>query len=273
MFPDSTAGLQRSDRHRRDAGRAACGPLGTEGHFDRVFRRHPVGGVYRAASDHGTVVAARVGRACLSRASRRWRTAGRAAKAGAHRGNPPGDPGNHLPRASLKGASAIVLHNRAITHFNCGEFPPALTDTARAEAIYQQQCTGVSWELDTMRTFALWSLGYLGDVIELRRRQEQLVKDARDRKARYALTNFLSYTTLFAPLAADNVEEARGQLEEARQGWTSQGYYVQTHAIHVGQILVDFYLDRPQAVWGLLNEHWWRYRWAALLQIQIIRIF
>src|ERR1039457_3172355 len=105
MFPDSAAGLQRSDRHRRDAGRAACGPVGTGGHFDRGFRRHPVGGVYRAAADHGTVVAARVGRACLSRASRRWRTAGRAAKAGAHRGNPPGDPGNHLPRASLKGST------------------------------------------------------------------------------------------------------------------------------------------------------------------------
>ncbi len=170
-------------------------------------------------------------------------------------------------------SQAIVLHDRGVSSFDFAEFRQSVDYMDRAQAIYQKSCTGVYWELDTVRTFALWSLGYLGELGELRRRQVSLVKEARARNARYALTNFQTYTTLFAPLAAEDLAAAQEQLDEARRGWTPRGYYIQTHTMHFGQILLDFYLGRAQAVWDLLAQEWWNYRTSALLQIQIIRTF
>ena len=57
------------------------------------------------------------------------------------------------------------------------------------------------------------------------------------------------------------------------RGWTAHGYYIQTHTVHFGQILLDFYLGRAKAVWDLLRSEWWSYRTSVLLHIQIIRTF
>jgi serine/threonine protein kinase len=170
-------------------------------------------------------------------------------------------------------AHAVSLHDRGCAHFLFAEFRQGQEKCDEAEIAYHRNCTGVAWEIDTMRTFAMWSLGYLGEVVELRRRQEKLMKDARERNARYALTNFQTYVNLFAPLADDNPEQAIEYLLEARQGWTPRGFYVQTHAMDGGQILLDFYLDRPQAVWDLVRSKWWSYHFSILMQIQIIRTF
>src|SRR5207302_2291126 len=107
----------------------------------------------------------------------------------------------------------------------------------------------------------------------LRRRQERLINDARERNARYALTNLQTYVNLFAPLAADDSAEAIEYLLESRQSWTPRGFYVHTHAMDGGQILLDFYLDRPQAVWDLVRAQWWGYHRSVLMQCQIIRTF
>ena len=176
-------------------------------------------------------------------------------------------------RSAQPYARAIVRHDRGVSSFDFARFRESVEFMDQADAAYQKDCKGVYWEMDTVRTFALWSLGYLGNLVEMRRRQATLVKQARERNARYALTNFTTYTTLFAPLAAENPEEAREQLEEARRGWTPRGYYIQTHTMHFGQILLDFYLGRPQAVLDLLKREWFSYRTSVLMQIQIIRTF
>ena len=74
-------------------------------------------------------------------------------------------------RSNQPYARAIVLHDRGVSSFDFARFRQSVEFMDRAEAAYQQDCKGVFWEIDTIRTFALWSLGYLGNLVEVRRRQ------------------------------------------------------------------------------------------------------
>ena len=69
--------------------------------------------------------------------------------------------------------------------FLIGRYRSALEFSNRAEAIFRDRCTGVIWELDTARIFALWSLWSLGRLAELGIRCQDIFQEARERGDRY----------------------------------------------------------------------------------------
>src|SRR5439155_971931 len=67
--------------------------------------------------------------------------------------------------------TAWVSLARGIADFTIGKWKLGLTSCDRADEIFRERCIGVTWELDTAHTFALWSLVYMGEVAELGRRR------------------------------------------------------------------------------------------------------
>src|SRR5262249_53539182 len=73
--------------------------------------------------------------------------------------------------------------------FMQGRWMDGYAKSAEAEAIFRDQCTGASWELDTARFVSLWSDFYRGDLDDLFRRVPALVREAEARGDSYAITN------------------------------------------------------------------------------------
>ena len=79
--------------------------------------------------------------------------------------------------ATLSEGAAATLEGRWKTAHEACE---------RAEATFRDRCTGVTWEMETLRWLSLWSLCYLGGLAELGRRIPTRLREARERGDLYA---------------------------------------------------------------------------------------
>ena len=60
---------------------------------------------------------------------------------------------------------AVVLMNQGfVAYLGAGDWAAARRDCEQAEALLLSHCTGVSWEIDTTRLFALWAMTCLGTL-------------------------------------------------------------------------------------------------------------
>ena len=78
-----------------------------------------------------------------------------------------------------------------------------------------RSCTNVAWELASSQAFALYSLGFLGELEELSRRVDAAHKDAVDRGDLYAAMNVRTGSSHYVRLAADDPEASRRESSEA----------------------------------------------------------
>ena len=93
----------------------------------------------------------------------------------------------------------------------------------RAEVLFRDHCTGVTWERDTGQNFALWALYQMGEFAELRRRWTVLYREAQERGDLYAASNLSTLYATLIKLAGDQRPEAEDELEAflaARNGRT-----------------------------------------------------
>lgn len=106
---------------------------------------------------------------------------------------------------------------RGIIAYFAAELDESLATLTVSEALFREQTTATAWEQNTVRVFHLWALRHAGELVRLRRRLEENIRDARDRGDRYAETTMIR-TCVRAWLCHDQVERARDEL--ARTTWT-----------------------------------------------------
>jgi hypothetical protein len=153
-----------------------------------------------------------------------------------------------------------------------GRWPEALDFCDQAELIFRERCTGVTWELDTTHTFALWSLTYMGRITELRRRRKTLLKEARERGDLYAQANLSTYIMSLDRLGADDPEGARNELQDGMSSWSQRGFHVQHHNATLAQTLIDLYCGNGLAAYERTRDVFPAYRKSFLLRVQQVRI-
>ncbi len=106
----------------------------------------------------------------------------------------------------------ILQLARAIVAYLEGRWKETRAFAEPAEAIFRDHCTGVAWEVDTARIFSLWSLNYLGEIGELRRRWSELMKDAKERGDMYMTGTLGTLMMAIVRLADDDLESAQDEL-------------------------------------------------------------
>jgi eukaryotic-like serine/threonine-protein kinase len=153
-----------------------------------------------------------------------------------------------------------------------GSWRAGLESSDRAEQIFRDRCVGVSWELDTARTFSLWCLNFMGEMAELSRRCHDLIAEARNRGDLFVLTNVQTFNMAVVRLAADDTDGGRGDLDDAVGHWSQQGYHVQHQNVLLGRVHIELYAGNADAARKQVVKNWLAF-WNSLMgQIQNARI-
>jgi len=155
--------------------------------------------------------------------------------------------------------------------FLIGRYRSGLELLNRAEAIFRERCTGVIWELDTTRIFALWSLFYLGRLTELGDRCHEIFHEARERGDRYMVATPGPFVGTVVRLAEDDVEGARRFAGDALGQWSQQGFHIQHLNFYYGSLYTDLYAGDADGAWRRINETKPLLESSLLLRIQQVQ--
>jgi hypothetical protein len=126
----------------------------------------------------------------------------------------------------------------------------------RCEEIFREQCTGVTWELDTAHVVAFRSLTFLGRLRELSERLPRLLKEASERDDLFATTSLQTRYGWVVNLMADEPGRARRQLRAAADAWSHQGFHLQHYFQLVGETDISLYQGSGLVAWENLVERW-----------------
>jgi serine/threonine protein kinase len=142
----------------------------------------------------------------------------------------------------------------------------------RGERILREECTGVAFELDNAVYCTLFSLFFLGEVGELRRRIPGFLKDADDRGDLYSGTNLRVRVSYLAQLAAGRVDDARRELSDAIEHWSRRGFHNQHWWNLLGRAQIELYSGDGPAAWKIVASGWPALARSFVLRIQLISL-
>jgi hypothetical protein len=165
----------------------------------------------------------------------------------------------------------MTFFARAGATFLLGEWKSARAWLDRADEILRSRCTGVAWELDTVRYAALWNLMHLGELKEMRRRLPSLIAEARERGDLLATVNLRIYMSIVS-LADHDPAEAERELTDAMSKWTGKGFNTQ-HAMALrARLHMLLYRGEIAAARKLVATAWPFLGRSMLFRLQITRI-
>ncbi len=168
---------------------------------------------------------------------------------------------------------AMLLMGRGIAALLRGDWSATIGCCDRAVTkLVDGQCFGATWELSTARTFSLWALQYQGNLVELARRQPELMREAEETNDLFATLNFGTQVMAHLQLAAGQPEESLRRLERDRQRLSNRGFFVQHHNYWLASTYTLLYLGRGHEALRCIEGQWRNYRSAFLSQVQQIRV-
>jgi serine/threonine protein kinase/tetratricopeptide (TPR) repeat protein len=125
-----------------------------------------------------------------------------------------------------------------------------------AERIFSQECSGVSWELATVRIFPLWDLLHSGRYAELCRRASILSQEGTDRGDLYQTITIALGPQPVCELIVGRPDAALRTIEEALRRWTRRDDNVQIAIAVFVRAWIDLYQGMAAAAWELLDREW-----------------
>jgi serine/threonine protein kinase len=190
-----------------------------------------------------------------------------------------------LPRtlALIKEASAVaddIAHPHALAlaklaaalaGYYSGNFRDAAANCEAAGGILQERCTGVAWELNTVRTIHLSSIYYLGQLAHLTERVPAHLREAIDHGDLYAATDLSVGRANAAWLVRDDVNGAREAIKRVMQQWSSKGFHAQHFLALLAEGQIDLYAGEPQRMLRLLDERWSEVAHSLILRVRLNR--
>ncbi|MFT3766669.1 MAG: AAA family ATPase [Minicystis sp.] len=160
-------------------------------------------------------------------------------------------------------AAAGTLEGRWKTGYRASE---------EAESTFRDRCTGVTWEVATMRWFSLWSLSYLGGIAELSRRIPARLHEARERGDLYAVICHATGLANLVWLAEDDPEAARERSHEALARWSRKTFHVEHWWAMLADRQADLYAGDVETAYRMVNEQWRDLDDSLLLMVQLTRL-
>ncbi|HEY4086600.1 MAG TPA: protein kinase [Bryobacteraceae bacterium] len=153
-------------------------------------------------------------------------------------------------------AHAFLSFAHGMVGFLQGNWRESQEHFRQAEQVFTQDCTGVAWELATMRLFPLWNLLHMGHYKELRRLAPALRQDGRERGDLYLSTSIGSGPHPAAELMAGHPDEAMALLDEALSRWTRQKYSLQFVTAANIRAWIHLYKGEGNRALEFLNREW-----------------
>ncbi|HEY3818807.1 MAG TPA: AAA family ATPase [Polyangiaceae bacterium] len=153
-------------------------------------------------------------------------------------------------------ASAWLPFARATAAFGEGRWRECVARCDEARARFRADCTNVSWELASTQAFALYALGFLGELRELGHRVEAAHRDAIERGDLYAAMNVQTGSSHYVRLAADDDGASRRESSEALRAWSRRGFHQQHLLDLFTQTETDLYVGDMHGAHARVRARW-----------------
>ena len=151
-----------------------------------------------------------------------------------------------------------------------GRWPGALAHHQRAREEFHANCTGITWELNTIRLVAGIALFFHGRLGDLSREVNKAVQEGRQRGDFYARLCTLGVPNVVW-LMEDDVEGARRNMEIISE-WSQKGFHIPHLFYHYSQVQADLYVGDWSQAFQRLVSIWPRVTSSGLLRLEIIRV-
>ncbi len=169
-------------------------------------------------------------------------------------------------------ARGLTKMVRGASSFMLGQWKAAQTFLDEAEQLLRSQCTGTSWERDTVHNFLLWALFQMGELAELRRRWTVMYKEAQERGDLFAASMLTSFYKTMIKLTANEAPDSEAQLEAAASPTGGRPLTLQNSSAFDALIGLYFYRGDFNTAWAQIQTMWPEYSRSMLDRIQMIRI-
>jgi hypothetical protein len=169
-------------------------------------------------------------------------------------------------------ARTFAIATEGIALYLNGRFREARDKLVRTMGMLQDGSTGLVQEGVTARTFMIQALAFLGSFKELRRWQEEGLREALARGDVYAAVNLRIGLPNLAWLVQDRPDLAESEMHAAMQEWSTRGFHNEhCYALmaHVGVALYARDVEKGHALAGELVR---RTRQSLFWRIQTIRL-
>ena len=151
--------------------------------------------------------------------------------------------------------------------FLLGRWREALTRLDRAIEVYRDQCVGVAWEASTTKTFALWSLYFLGRIADFMKRRPEITAEARERGDLFLLTNACVGINNVYWLVLDDPDRADVEVDEAIAGWSHRDTHLQHYYVVLAHAQTALYRGDGAQARAIIDA-----KWSALSRAFIFKV-
>ncbi len=170
-------------------------------------------------------------------------------------------------------AIALSTAMAGAAHYMSGHWKEGLTLLDQGATMFREQCTGVTWELDTVDIFAICCLFRMGRLGEMTERLHWVFRNAQARGDLYVLVHNRLAVGWPTDTALDQIAEGRRTINEALALSTHQGGDLMNYCNYVcGIANFDLYENRPLEAWERLSKAWSDFKRAYVFQIPMARI-
>ncbi|WP_437484790.1 AAA family ATPase [Sorangium sp. So ce1014] len=153
-----------------------------------------------------------------------------------------------------------------------GRWHQGVADLDRADVIFRERCTGVTWERSWAHTFSAWALWYGGETREFMRRVPMYLQSADERGDRYLATSLRSSQGNAYWLVSDDPDSAQRQAQDAIRSWSKAGFQLQSYFDLVARAHIGLYRGDGEATHRLFAEQQSGIESSLALRIQAVRI-
>jgi serine/threonine protein kinase len=167
---------------------------------------------------------------------------------------------------------ALALGTTGFVRTTQGRWPEARVLLEESAALLRDRCTGVAWELATVRTNLLFSMAAMGDLPELAARGLPTIAEAEERGDLFAVTTLRTGPLLSISLAKDDPVLAREQIEAAMARWSQRTFHLQHHYALIARLTIDLYAGETDKALERLRAEWPALRRSRLLDVQVTRV-
>ena len=158
---------------------------------------------------------------------------------------------------------------RALMAYHGGQFRESIALADEADSLFQERCTGVSWETSFAHILRLRGLWHMGRIGELATRGRALVQRADDRGDRWTATMMGAFVAWNAGLAlSDDPVAAERELDERMRLWPSDQYYLPWFWAGHGGVHIALYAGDVRRASARLESEWRRLERSQYLRVR-----
>jgi eukaryotic-like serine/threonine-protein kinase len=142
---------------------------------------------------------------------------------------------------------ALVMTTRAMSLFVANRWHEAIAQANAALELARERCRGFTWAIATNTQVLAWSLGFSGQLDELRTVARRGAREALQRDDRFGLVPCWAGPASWLALVADNPELALRQANDAIASWSQIGFHVQHMSVLVSKVAIYLYRNQIEA--------------------------